>query len=65
VAIGNADFKNMEKLDNDDMSMVDSQGRKAKRDLVQFVPFNEFKANSELLAKNVLEELPDQLVEYM
>jgi hypothetical protein len=32
---------------------------------VQFVPYNEFKQNPELLAKNVLEELPDQLVEYM
>lgn len=46
-------------LDNDDLSMADSFGRKAQRDLVQFVPFNEFKGNPELLAKNVLEELPD------
>jgi hypothetical protein len=29
------------------------------------VPFNEFKNNPELLAKNVLQELPDQLVDYM
>jgi hypothetical protein len=55
----------MDVLDNDDGSMRDQQGRKAKRDLVQFVPFNEFKNNPELLAKNVLKELPDQLVDYM
>jgi hypothetical protein len=54
----------MIKLDNDDLSLCDSKGRKAQRDLVQFVPFNEFRNNPELLAKNVLEELPDQLVEY-
>ena len=59
VGIGNADFTNMQKLDNDDLSMVDSRGKKAQRDLVQFVPFNEFKENSDLLAKKVLEELPD------
>lgn len=26
IGVGNADFKNMEKLDNDDLSMVDSKG---------------------------------------
>lgn len=52
-------------LDNDDKSMVDSKGRKAVRDLVQFVPFNEFKHDPALLSKEVLAELPDQLVEYM
>ena len=31
---------------------------------MQFVPFNQFKDNHSLLAKSVLEELPDQLVEY-
>lgn len=33
--------------------------------MVQFVPFNEYKNNPELLAKNVLQELPDQVVDYM
>ncbi|CAD8067375.1 unnamed protein product [Paramecium primaurelia] len=65
VGIGNADFKKMNILDNDDKSMVNSFGQKAKRDLVQFVPFNEFKHDPTLLSKEVLAELPDQLVEYM
>lgn len=65
VGVGDADFTNMETLDNDDGILSDSQGRKAKRDCVQFVPFNQFKNNYEMLAKNVLEELPDQVVEYM
>lgn len=65
IGIGRADFSKMETLDNDDMSMVDSKGRKAIRDLVQFVPFEEFKGDAVLLAKEVLAELPDQVVEYM
>ncbi|CAK86273.1 unnamed protein product (macronuclear) [Paramecium tetraurelia] len=65
VGIGNADFKKMNILDNDDKSMVNSKGFKAIRDLVQFVPFNEFKNDPALLSKEVLAELPDQLVEYM
>lgn len=59
VGIGNADFKKMNILDNDDKSMVNSKGFKAIRDLVQFVPFNEFKNDPALLSKEVLAELPD------
>ena len=38
VGIGKADFTNMERLDGDN-GLFDSQGRKAQRDIVQFVPF--------------------------
>lgn len=34
IGIGDANFKNMSILDNDDKSMVDSKGNKAVRDLV-------------------------------
>ncbi|KAL4499199.1 hypothetical protein ABPG72_006785 [Tetrahymena utriculariae] len=63
VGIGNADFNNMDILDGDN-GLIDSNGRKAQRDLVQFVPFNRYKNNPQALAQNVLEELPDQVVEY-
>ncbi|CAD8183858.1 unnamed protein product [Paramecium pentaurelia] len=65
VGVGDADFTNMSILDDDDGNLHDSFGRRTQRDLVQFVPFNQFKSNPELLAKNVLQELPDQLVDYM
>ncbi|CAD8128603.1 unnamed protein product [Paramecium sonneborni] len=65
VGVGDADFNNMSILDDDDGNLHDSFGRRTQRDLVQFVPFNQFKSNPELLAKNVLQELPDQLVDYM
>ncbi|CAD8209885.1 unnamed protein product [Paramecium octaurelia] len=65
IGIGDANFKNMMILDNDNKTMVDSKGNKATRDLVQFVPFNQFKSDPSRLSKEVLEELPNQLVEYM
>ena len=55
----------MDILDDDDGKLIDDKGRRTQRDLVQFVPFNQFRDNPELLAKNVLQELPDQLVDYM
>jgi len=64
VGIGKADFDNMTKLDGDD-GLQNSEGVKAQRDLVQFVPFREYQSSQEMLAKAVLEEIPDQLVEYM
>ena len=39
IGIGNADFSNMDVLDADDEPLVDSNNRKADRDLVQFVPY--------------------------
>lgn len=44
IGIGNADFGNMDILDGDE-GLWDDNGRKAQRDLVQFVPFNKYKGN--------------------
>jgi hypothetical protein len=64
VGIGRADFGNMSVLDADDSPLIDSRGKKAVRDLVQFVPFYQFENDGRLLAQNVLEEVPRQVVEY-
>ena len=64
IGIGNADFENMNVLDADDDPLYDDQNRKASRDLVQFVPFNEFRNNPQKLAEEVLKEIPRQIVEY-
>jgi hypothetical protein len=64
VGIGNGDFGNMNILDADDNPLYDKNGRKADRDLVQFVPFNKFKDNPPKLAEQVLEEIPRQVIEY-
>ena len=64
IGIGTADFSNMDVLDADDDPLYDDNGRKADRDLVQFVPYQEFKNNGQKLAEQVLEEVPRQIVEY-
>ena len=64
IGIGDADFSNMNFLDADDEPLIDKNGRKADRDLVQFVPFKKFSYNGELLANEVLEEIPKQVLEY-
>lgn len=51
VGIGNADFDNMDTLDADDVPLVSRSGVRMKRDIVQFVPFNQFKHDLGLLAK--------------
>jgi len=63
VGVGKADFSAMEKLDGDDVRLTDSQGKKAFRDIVQFVPYREFKS-PELLAKETLEEIPRQFIQF-
>ncbi|KAL6067259.1 Copine-4 [Balamuthia mandrillaris] len=66
VGVGDADFTNMEILDADDNPLRSSNGQVAKRDIVQFVPFREFKnAPASRLAKATLEEIPGQLLSYM
>ncbi|XP_059940542.1 copine-2 isoform X3 [Mesoplodon densirostris] len=65
VGVGNADFAAMEFLDGDNRTLRSHTGEEAARDIVQFVPFREFRnAAKETLAKAVLAELPQQVVQY-
>ncbi|KAL4144256.1 hypothetical protein PRNP1_013394 [Phytophthora ramorum] len=64
VAVGNADFTAMNALDADDKLLVDSRRRRAARDIVQFVPFNQFRRNPARLAKETLAEIPTQVLQY-
>uniref|UniRef100_A0A674BBP5 Copine Vb n=1 Tax=Salmo trutta TaxID=8032 RepID=A0A674BBP5_SALTR len=71
VGVGQAEFDAMVELDGDDIR-VSSRGKLAERDIVQFVPFRDYMdrtGNHVLsmarLAKDVLAEIPDQLISYM
>lgn len=64
VGIGDADFSAMERLDADNTVLRNDSGRQAKHDIVQFTKFEENKS-IEILAADVLHELPDRVVEYM
>ncbi|KAG7468686.1 hypothetical protein MATL_G00145620 [Megalops atlanticus] len=65
VGVGNADFAAMEFLDGDNRVLRSYTGEEAVRDIVQFVPFRDFRnAPKETLAKSVLAELPQQVTQY-
>ncbi|MBN3321041.1 NLRC5 protein, partial [Atractosteus spatula] len=65
VGVGNADFAAMEFLDGDNRILRSYTGEEAARDIVQFVPFRDFRnAPKETLAKSVLAELPQQVAQY-
>lgn len=66
VGVGDEDFTKMRELDADDKPLYSKQLDKyMDRDIVQFVPFSRFKTNTEELAKQVLFEVPEQLLSYM
>eukprot|EP01083_Nonionella_stella_P092710 259600_1 len=67
VGVGDADFSNMDTLDADDEPLRHSRtGKYMIRDIVQFVPFNEFKdKHMSAVAKETLEEVPGQVTSFM
>ncbi|KAJ8303432.1 hypothetical protein KUTeg_019828 [Tegillarca granosa] len=69
VGVGDADFTAMNFLDGDNGVLRSNKGDMAVRDIVQFVPFREFKTVSDSvsateLARHVLAEVPQQVVRY-
>lgn len=64
VGLGNHSFTNMIILDGDDEPLTDSNGKKCERDIVQFVPFNKYENDPNGLAKEVLAEIPFQVIDY-
>ena len=63
VGIGSANFDKMSDLDGDN-GLYSSTGKKSPRDIVQFVPFNKYQGNADLLTKELLKEIPSQVVQY-
>lgn len=70
MGVGGSDFSAMNELDADTIPLIHN-GKKAERDIVQFVPFRNFQHIQNVntakayLAKEVLAEIPDQIVGYM
>ena len=66
VGVGDADFSSMEQLDGDEEALYSQSLRKyMAADIVQFVPYNDFKNNPHMLAKETLMEVPSQLLNWM
>ena len=65
VGVGDADFSKMDVLDADTNPLYSTKYCKhMSRDIVQFVPFREFQSDPMKLAKEVLTEIPGQLVNF-
>ncbi|KAI8790172.1 copine-3 [Biomphalaria glabrata] len=65
VGVGQADFNDMNILDGDNGVLRSASGEPAKRDIVQFVPFRDFRNSSPVeLARHVLAEVPKQVTDY-
>ena len=65
VGVGNADFSSMDVLDADDTPLYSKRLRKKMAaDIVQFVPYREFSNNPMALARETLEEVPGQMLDY-
>ena len=58
VGVGNEEFEMMVELDSDEQLLIDDNGRKCTRDIVQFVKFSECMKRGNL-AEEVLAEVPD------
>jgi hypothetical protein len=59
VGVGCADFERMDELDADTTPLYSNKfGKYMSRDIVQFVPFREFKNDTFKLAKETLQEIP-------
>jgi len=65
IGIGSANFSTMNFLDADDEPLYSVEHQKVQeRDNVQFVEFNNYKDSPHLLARETLQELPTQMLEY-
>ena len=59
VGVGSDDFESMDILDADEVPLYSMRYKKnMEADIVQFVPFREFRNNPAELAKQTLEEVP-------
>ena len=66
VGVGGADFGKMDVLDADEVPLYSKKlGKQMERDIVQFVPFREFRDNPMALARETLDEVPRQLLSFM
>lgn len=64
VGVGDEDFQAMVELDADQNPLYSQIYGKQEADMVQFVPYREFKDDPTSLAKETLKEVPEQLVNY-
>ena len=66
VGVGSDDFESMDILDADEVPLYSMKYKKnMESDIVQFVAYREFKGNPMALARETLDEIPRQLLDFM
>lgn len=65
AGIGDANFDAMNFLDSDNKELMTASGKKAERDIVQFVAFRDHDLSGSRLSKATLCEIPVQFMSYM
>ena len=66
VGIGEDEFEAMIELDGDEVILTNHSGVPTKRDIVQFVKYNDVKDMGEqFLSEEVLQEVPEQIISYI
>lgn len=66
VGVGNEDFSMMKVLDADSSPLFSKKyNMNITKDIIQFVPFKDFKSKPYELAKEVLYEIPTQFLDFM
>ena len=59
VGVGSDDFESMDILDADDVPLYSMKYKKEmSADIVQFVPYRDFRDNPQQLARETLDEIP-------
>lgn len=61
VGVGNADFDKMDELDGDNVRLS-YNGRYAERDIVQFVPINDFTERNIVIPENIMAALAKEVL---
>lgn len=65
VGVGSDDFESMDVLDADEVPLYSTRFKKyMESDIVQFVPYREFRHNPIQLAKETLNEVPRQMLDF-
>lgn len=66
VGVGSEDFSMMKILDADDQRLFSKKyNMEVVRDIIQFVPYRDFKGKAHALAREVLFEIPKQMMDFM
>ncbi len=64
IGMGNSNFEFLKTLDSDNDDLINNEGYKTMRDIVQFVPFLKNESNKEKLNQELFDEIPQQILDY-